>query len=122
MARIAGVEIPDNKQVAFSLVYIYGIGKTLANKIIESAGIDKNKLVKDLDDSELVKILSIIESDYAVERDLRREIKSNVQRLIDINSYRGNRHRKGLPVRGQRTKTNSRTRRTGPRQTAAGKR
>tara|TARA_B100001540_G_scaffold314224_1_gene338728 strand:+ start:1217 stop:1600 length:384 start_codon:yes stop_codon:yes gene_type:complete len=122
MARIAGVEIPDNKQVAFSLVYIYGIGKTLANKIIESAGIDKNKLVKDLDDSELVKIRSIIESDYAVEGDLRREIKSNVQRLIDINSYRGNRHRKGLPVRGQRTKTNSRTRRTGPRQTVAGKR
>ena len=72
MARIAGVEIPDNKQVAFSLVYIYGIGKTLANKIIESAGIDKNKLVKDLDDSELVKIRSIIESDYAVEGDLRR--------------------------------------------------
>ncbi|MFB0900854.1 MAG: 30S ribosomal protein S13 [Dehalococcoidia bacterium] len=122
MARIAGIEIPDNKQVLYSIVYIYGIGHSNALKIIQQAGIEKSALVKDLKETDLVKIRSIIDSDYIVEGDLRREIKSNVQRLIDINSYRGNRHRRGLPVRGQRTKTNSRTRRTGPRATVAGKR
>lgn len=121
MARIAGVDIPANKQVFFSLPYIYGIGRTTATRVLEQTNIPPETIVRDLTDDEIVRLRSVIEGDYAVEGDLRREVRQNIQRLIEINCYRGNRHRRGLPVRGQRTKTNARTRRGGKR-TVAGKR
>lgn len=121
MARVAGVEIPDNKQVLFSLPYVYGIGRSTAVKILAQAQVDATTKVRDLTDDELVRLRAIVESEHTVEGDLRREVRGNIQRLIEINCYRGNRHRRGLPVRGQRTKTNARTRR-GARRTVAGKR
>jgi small subunit ribosomal protein S13 len=121
MARVAGVEIPDNKQVLFSLPYVYGIGRPMAGKILVQAQINATTKVCDLTDDELVRLRAIVESEHTVEGDLRREVRGNIQRLIEINCYRGNRHRRGLPVRGQRTKTNARTRR-GARRTVAGKR
>lgn len=121
MARFAGVDIPQNKRAEISLTYLYGIGRTLSNKILEKTGIDKNKRMKDLTDPEINKLREEIEKNYQVEGDLRRVEGSNVKRLTEINCYRGIRHRRGLPVRGQRTKTNARTRRGRKRMTVAGK-
>jgi len=120
VARIAGVDIPDNKKVPYSLAYIYGIGIKSGFKICEQAGIDPEKRVKDLTEEEIAKLRKIIETEYKVEGDLRKEIAMNIKRLIEIGCYRGVRHRLGLPVRGQRTRTNARTRK-GPRKTVAGK-
>lgn len=114
MARIAGVDLPKNKSIWIALTYIYGIGRTLSKKILEEAGIDPNVKVKDLLDEEVAKLNNIIESKYKVEGDLRREVAANIRRLIEIGCYRGLRHKVGLPVRGQRTRTNARTRK-GPR-------
>ncbi len=121
MARFAGVDIPQNKRTEISLTYLYGIGRTLSNKILEKTGIDKNKRMKDLTDSEINKLREEIEKNCQVEGDLRRVEGANVKRLTEINCYRGIRHRRGLPVRGQRTKTNARTRRGKKRMTVAGK-
>ena len=109
MARIAGVDIPRNKRVVISLTYIYGIGKTTAKKILAATGLSEDVRVKDLTEDEVTKIRREIEN-YKVEGDLRREVALNIKRLMEIGSYRGLRHRRGLPVRGQRTKTNARTR------------
>ena len=114
MARIAGVEIPDNKRVEISLTYIFGIGRSKSQKRLEQAKVDKNKRVKELKAEELNTIRMIIEKEEKVEGDLRKEIQMSIKRLMEINCYRGLRHRMGLPVRGQRTKTNARTRK-GPR-------
>lgn len=116
--RIAGTNIPKDKKVAYALPYIYGIGKTLADKILKEAGVDGNMRVKDLNDAQQDKLRAIVEKAYKTEGDLRREIMSNVKRLKDIKSYRGVRHMRHLPVRGQRTKTNSRTVRGNVRKTA----
>jgi len=121
MARLAGVDIPDNKRVEVALRKIYGIGPTVALKVIESAGITENPRVKDLSEAELGRIREVIDKEYTTEGDLRREVTGNIRRLIDIGSYRGIRHRRGLPLRGQRTKTNARSKR-GTRQTVAGRR
>lgn len=121
MARFAGVELPQNKRAEISLTYLYGIGRTLSNKILEKTNIDKNKRMKELSDSEVKKLQEEIEKNYQVEGDLRRIEGLNVKRLTEINCYRGIRHRKGLPVRGQRTRTNARTRRGRKRMTVAGK-
>ena len=121
MARFAGVDLPPNKRVEISLTYLYGIGRPLSNKILEKTGIDKNKRMKDLSDGEINKLREEIEKGYQVEGDLRRIEGLKVKRLTEINCYRGIRHRKGLPVRGQRTKTNARTRRGRKRMTVAGK-
>ena len=109
MARIAGVDIPRNKRVEISLTYIFGIGKSTSNKILEKAGVDKNIRVKDLTEEQVAQIRNFVE-EYKVEGELSKEIRLNIQRLLDIKSYRGLRHRNGLPVRGQKTKTNARTR------------
>ena len=109
MARIAGVDIPRNKRVEISLTYIFGIGKSTSNKILEKAGVDKNTRVKDLTEEQVAQIRNFVE-EYKVEGELRKEIRLNIKRLLDIKSYRGLRHRNGLPVRGQKTKTNARTR------------
>ncbi|MFA5007382.1 MAG: 30S ribosomal protein S13 [Candidatus Izemoplasmatales bacterium] len=119
MARIAGVDIPREKRVVISLCYIYGIGKTLSQRILKVANISEDKRVKDLTDDELVRIRTEV-SKYKVEGDLRREVALNIKRLIEIGSYRGIRHRKGLPTRGQNTRNNARTRK-GPRKTIANK-
>ncbi|MBV1816820.1 30S ribosomal protein S13 [Anaerosalibacter bizertensis] len=119
MARIAGVDLPRDKRVEIGLTYIFGIGRSRANEILEKAGVDKNTRVKDLTESEIAKLRSIVD-EYAVEGDLRREIAMNVKRLKEINCYRGIRHKRGLPVRGQNTKTNARTRK-GPRKVASKK-
>ena len=111
MPRIAGVDIPDNKRVDVSLTYIFGIGTTVSSKILKNASIDPSKKTKDLSDSDVSKIRQVIESEFLVEGELRVEIQNNIKRLGDINSYRGIRHRKKLPSRGQRTKSNARTRR-----------
>lgn len=121
MARFAGVDLPQNKRVEISLTYIYGIGRTLSNKILEKTGVDKNKRTKDLTDGEINKLREEIEKNHQVEGDLRRVEGLNIKRLTEINCYRGIRHRKGLPVRGQRTRTNARTRRGRKRMTVAGK-
>ena len=121
MARFAGVDLPQNKRVEISLTYLYGIGKPLSNKILEKTGIDKNKRMKELTDQEINKLRDEIEKNYQVEGDLRRIEGLNVKRLIEINCYRGIRHRKGLPVRGQRTRTNARTRRGRKRMTVPGR-
>lgn len=111
MARISGVDIPSDKQVQFSLPYIYGIGRKTAKAILAQTNIEPERKVRDLTDEELVRLRAVIEAEHMVEGDLRRDVRQNIQRLIEINCYRGARHRRGLPVRGQRTKTNARTRR-----------
>lgn len=120
MARIAGVDLPKNKRSVIGLTYIYGIGRTAASNILDKAGVDHSKKIGDLSDDEIAKIRSIITTDYKVEGALRSEIQMNIKRLMDIGCYRGLRHRRGLPVRGQRTRTNARTRK-GKRKTVAGK-
>ncbi|MBE3595377.1 MAG: 30S ribosomal protein S13 [Candidatus Carbobacillus altaicus] len=120
MARIAGVDIPREKRVEISLTYIYGIGRSTAKRILEVTGVDPDTRVKDLTEDEVNRIRDYIDKNLKVEGDLRREIALNIKRLIEIGSYRGVRHRKGLPVRGQRTKTNARTRK-GPARTIPGK-
>ena len=120
MARIAGVNIPTNKQVAISLRYIFGIGPVNAVEICEKTKIDQTKRVNELSDAEVLAIREVIDRDYVVEGDLRREVSINIKRLVDLGCYRGLRHRKGLPVRGQRTHTNARTRK-GPAKAIAGK-
>jgi small subunit ribosomal protein S13 len=121
MARIAGVDIPRDKRVDISLRAIYGIGPYLASKACEQAHVNPATRVRDLTEDEVNRLRELIEKTYVVEGDLRREVQMNIKRLIDIGSYRGSRHRKGLPVRGQRTRTNARTKR-GARKTVAGKR
>ncbi len=121
MARIAGVDIPRDKPVEISLRYLYGIGPSNARKIIEMASVVQTTRVRDLTDEEVNRLREIIDKQYIVEGDLRREVRQNIQRLIDIQCYRGLRHRRNLPVRGQRTRTNARTKR-GARRTVAGKR
>jgi small subunit ribosomal protein S13 len=120
MARIAGVDLPNEKRVEIALCYIFGVGRTLSNKILATCAINPDTRVKDLNDEDVTKIRDAIEKGYTVEGDLRREIAMNIKRLTEIGCYRGRRHRMGLPVRGQRTKTNARTRK-GPRRTTAGK-
>ncbi len=114
MARIAGVDLPRDKRGEVSLTYIYGIGRSSARRILAQAGVDLNKRVRDWTDEEVTRVREIIEREYKVEGDLRREVSVNIKRLMDISCYRGIRHRRGLPVRGQRTHTNARTRK-GPR-------
>ena len=116
MARIAGVDLPNEKRIEAGLTYIYGIGWTTSRKILEKTGINPDTRVKDLTEEEAGKIRKVIESDYMVEGDLRRDVNMNIKRLMEIGSYRGIRHRRGLPVRGQKTKTNARTRK-GPKKT-----
>ena len=116
--RIAGVDLPKNERVEIGLTRIFGIGRTSSKKILETVGVDPDKRVKNLSDEEGLKIRTIIDKDYKVEGDLRRDTSMNIKRLIEIGSYRGSRHRLGLPVRGQRTKTNSRTRK-GPKKSIA---
>lgn len=120
MARIAGVDLPNEKRVEYGLTYVYGIGVASSNKILAEAGINPDTRVKDLTEDEEKKIREIIDRDYTVEGDLRRQTALDIKRLIEIGCYRGLRHRRGLPVRGQRTKTNARTRK-GPKRTIAGK-
>jgi len=120
MARIAGVEIPRNKRVEIALTYIYGIGRTRAQEALEATGIDGGVRVKDLSEQDVVKLRDYIENKWKLEGELRSEVQSNIKRLMDIGCYRGLRHRRGLPVRGQKTKTNARTRK-GPKRTVAGK-
>lgn len=110
MARIAGIDLPRDKQIEFALRYIYGIGPTTSRRILTEAGVAFDKRTKDLNDDEVTKISQIIATKFKVEGDLRREVGQNIKRLMDIGSYRGVRHRKGLPLRGQRTRTNARTR------------
>ena len=120
MARIAGVDIPNQKRVEIALTYIYGIGRKSANDILAKTGINPDTRAKDLTEDEVAKLRDEIENSYTVEGDLRRDTAMNIKRLVEINCYRGIRHRKGLPVRGQRTKTNARTRK-GPAKTIANK-
>jgi len=120
MARIAGVDIPREKRVVISLTYIYGIGRTRSSEILKTTKISEDVRVKDLTDDQLVALRDEIEKNYKVEGDLRREVAADIRRKVEIGSYEGLRHRKGLPVRGQRTKTNARTRK-GPKRTVAGK-
>lgn len=120
MARIAGVDLPNHKRIDIALTSIYGIGRTTSTEIVAKAGIDPQAKAGDLDTDTVNKLRAVIDADYAVEGDLRREISLNIKRLVDLGNYRGLRHRKGLPCRGQRTKTNARTRK-GPRKTVAGK-
>ena len=121
MARISGVNIPLNKRVEVGLTYVYGIGRSTSNDILSRAGIDRDTYVRDLTEDEVVKIRDIVDEDYTVEGDLRRERSQNVKRLMEIGCYRGLRHRRGLPVRGQKTKTNARTRKGPKRMQVAGK-
>ncbi len=121
MARIAGVDLPRDKRVEIALTYIYGIGRTTAQEVIRRTGINPSTRVKDLTEEEVGKLQDVIEKEYKVEGDLRREVSMNIKRLIEIGCYRGLRHRRGLPVRGQRTRTNARTRK-GPRRTVGVKR
>ncbi|MBP5417212.1 MAG: 30S ribosomal protein S13 [Clostridiales bacterium] len=120
MARIAGVDLPNDKRVEIALTYIYGIGKTSSDRILKETQINPDTRVKDLSEDDIAKIRDQIENNYNVEGDLRREVSLNIKRLTEIGCYRGRRHRMGLPVRGQRTKTNARTRK-GPKRTIAGK-
>ena len=116
MPRLVGVDIPKEKRVEIALTYIFGVGRPLSNKILKISNINPDKRAKDLTEEEVARLSTVIQKDYKVEGDLRREISANIKRFIDIGSYRGLRHRRGLPVRGQRTKTNARTRK-GPRKT-----
>jgi small subunit ribosomal protein S13 len=120
MPRILGVDIPNDKRTLISLQYIYGIGSYLAGLLCQRTGIDPNKRARDLSEDELAKLASMLDNDFTVEGQLRRQVQQSIARLRDIGCYRGLRHRKGLPVRGQRTRTNARTRK-GPRKTVAGK-
>ncbi len=120
MARIAGVDLPREKRVEIGLTYIYGIGRSSANKILEAANVNPDTRVRELTDDEVKRLAEVIDKDYMVEGDLRREVALNIKRLQEIGCYRGIRHRKGLPVRGQKTKTNARTRK-GPKRTVANK-
>lgn len=120
MARIAGVDLPKNKRMEIAMTYIYGIGRSASQDILRKAGVDLNKKTDHLTDSEVTAIRNVIDKEHKVEGDLRREVSMSIKRLMDVGTYRGLRHRKGLPVRGQRTHTNSRTRK-GPRRSIAGK-
>ena len=120
MARIAGVDIPRDKQIWVSLTYIYGIGPTTANRILSRTTIPPDRRTRDLSEDEVSRLREIVDREYTVEGDLRREVNLNIKRLMEINCYRGVRHRRGLPVHGQRTRTNARTRK-GPRKTVAGR-
>ncbi len=120
MPRIIGIDIPDNKRLVISLTYIHGLGRYLAEKIVKQLGLDPNMRAHRLTEDEIAKINAALQSEYAVEGDLRRQVQNNIKRLISIHSYRGLRHRTGLPTRGQRTRTNSRTRK-GKRKTVANK-
>jgi small subunit ribosomal protein S13 len=120
MPRVIGTDIPGNKRLEIALTYIYGIGRTLSNQIIEKLGLDKNMRAQNLVEADIARLNAILQSEYVVEGDLRRQVQNNIKRLIGINCYRGMRHRTGLPVRGQRTRTNSRTRK-GKRKTIANK-
>ena len=120
MARLAGVDIPRDKRVVIALTYIYGVGRTRSNEILTATEIDENIRVKDLSDDQLVALRDYIEGNYKVEGDLRRKVAADIRRKVEIGSYEGLRHRRGLPVHGQRTKTNARTRK-GPKRTVAGK-
>jgi small subunit ribosomal protein S13 len=120
LARIAGVDLPKAKRVEIALTYIFGIGRTSAQKIADEAGIDRSKKTDDLTEQEITTIRTVLDAKYKIEGDLRREVAMNIKRLTDLNTYRGLRHKKGLPVRGQRTHTNSRTRK-GPRRAVMGK-
>ena len=120
MARISGIDLPRDKKVEIGLTYIYGIGRTSAQQIIEKAGIDSSLRIRDLTDADVNKLRGVIEKEFRVEGALRTEVAMNIKRLMDIGSYRGIRHRRGLPVRGQRTHTNARTKK-GPRRAIAGK-
>lgn len=120
MARLAGVDIPREKRVVIALTYIYGVGKTRSAQILEATGIDGNTRVKDLSDDAMVQLRDFIEGNLQVEGDLRREVAADIRRKVEIGSYQGLRHRRGLPVRGQRTKNNARTRK-GPKKTVAGR-
>ena len=120
MARIAGIDLPKEKRIEIGLTYIYGIGRTSANKILAETGINPDTRVKDLTEEDEIKLSKVIADKYTVEGDLRREVAMDIKRLVEIGSYRGMRHRKGLPVRGQRSKTNARTRK-GPKRTVANK-
>ncbi len=120
MARIAGIDLPRDKRIEYALPYIYGIGLTRSQQVLAEAGVSPDTRVKDLAETEVARLREIVEKTYKVEGDLRREIQLNIKRLMDIGCYRGLRHRRGLPVRGQSTKTNARTRK-GPRRTVAGK-
>jgi len=120
LARIAGIDLPRNKRIEVALTYIYGIGRPTSQKILGKAGVDCNTRTDNLTEVDVAKIREILDREYKVEGDLRREITTNIKRLMDLGCYRGLRHRRGLPVRGQKTKTNARTRK-GPRKTVAGK-
>jgi small subunit ribosomal protein S13 len=120
MARISGIDLPRDKKVEIGLTYIFGIGRSSALEIMEKAGIDANQRVRDLSDADVQKLRQVIEKEYRVEGALRTEVAMNIKRLMDIGSYRGTRHRRGLPTRGQRTHTNARTKK-GPRRAIAGK-
>jgi small subunit ribosomal protein S13 len=121
MARISGIDLPRDKQIETALTYVYGIGPTSAKRILEVAGIEPSTRVRELSEADAARLREIVEADFRVEGDLRREVNASIKRLIEIGSYRGLRHRRGLPVRGQRTKTNARTRK-GPRKTVGVKR
>lgn len=121
MARIAGVDLPREKRVEIGLTYIYGIGRAMSNRILQQTGVNPDTRVRDLTDDEISKIRECIDKEYKVEGDLRREVSLNIKRLMEIGCYRGRRHRMGLPVRGQRTKTNARTRK-GPKRTVGAQR
>ena len=121
MARIAGIDLPKDKRIEIALTYIFGIGPSTARKILEQAGVDPNVRSKDLTEEAIVKIRTILERDFTVEGDLRRDVAMHIKRLMDIGSYRGLRHRKGLPVRGQRSKTNARTRKGPKKSSIAGR-
>ena len=121
MARVAGVDLPRDKRVEIGLTYIYGIGPSTSQKILQETGINPDTRVRTLSEEEVAKLREVIDREYRVEGDLRREVNLNIKRLVEIGCYRGKRHRAGLPVHGQRTRTNARTRRGGPRRTVAGK-
>ncbi|HZE21970.1 MAG TPA: 30S ribosomal protein S13 [Desulfobaccales bacterium] len=121
MARIAGIDLPRNKRIEIALTYIYGIGRTTASRVLKEAKVDPSVKTSDLNDGEITSIRQVIDHTCKVEGDLRREVSTNIKRLMDLGSYRGLRHRRGLPVRGQRTHTNARTRK-GPRRSIVGKR
>jgi small subunit ribosomal protein S13 len=120
MPRVIGIDIPDNKRLEVSLTYIYGIGRKLSNQIIDELGLNKDARAKTLNEDQIAQLNAILQSKYVVEGDLRRQVQNNIKRMIGINCYRGMRHRLGLPVRGQRTRTNARTRK-GKRKTVANK-
>jgi small subunit ribosomal protein S13 len=120
MARLGGVDLPREKRLEIALTYVYGIGRTRSQQTLEATGVSRDVRVKDLDDTDLVKLREYIDANYKIEGDLRREVASDIRRKVEIGSYQGIRHRRGLPVRGQRTHTNARTRK-GPKKTVAGK-